>query len=1523
MTQWIITSSALILIIILLRRVLRGRISLRLQYALWGIVLLRLLMPFSLFESGLSLMNAVEELDSIEIAQTVEEISGPVAGLEDIEFEPDVTVIPTTASDIIIPSSTGTVSGYYPGDSDHSFPTTIMTGTTEKEFQQLEKAIKTRDVLIPLWLTGAAVMLCVFIASNLRFARILKSSRRELDMPGSIIPVYVSGKLDTPCLFGFFRPAIYLTPGCESDLGTMRHVLAHETTHYRHGDNIWAALRCLCLALHWYNPLVWWAAVLSKRDAELACDEGAIKRLGENERAPYGRTLIGLTCRRGDLAALALTATTMTGSGKSIKERISLIAKKPHMAVYTLVAVLLIAGVAALCTFSGANSGFTDREARKDARALAEGVAHVNYLEIDGRGEVSRYEGDFVEAGEVRQQHVEVSFTLKNSAQTIVVLYNMLDEKGQEYEEPFSAETFVSPTHTQIVPTDENGIQSVQLWKSGYENPVLPEEYAQEMIKYIPHFHFGERYTSGKPEGEGLNDHGFTVFLSDGSSVSFGTDYIEWSGYYYEVICPSYEPWFEEILNEAFFSRELALAGYMKEGVAISEEMLEFNDAILSYAVSIVQEDMKSIPLTFGSDTVIKEARIDSIEPMHSGVAGLERAVEVYRMDWSILIDAAPQEILQEHIYMVISCDNINGIDVWNPLGALSENELQKYSAADYIQRYGNIYTAAAAEMYNEFISGNTDAALPIAMVTGNASIGCYLHPRFSRTWTDYGWLMADGANLAYVINEDYVKNNIPTETYHPDIGIYAGYGTIEPLRVYDENMESVFDNSAICGIMALHWLEPGTYYCVFGVNGPPGRYIAEENAYEQDTYEAVFRLTVSEKQQGITPGSSGKYSEMNYYGAAGSQIAFRDATTIDAVLKLLGSAVELGYIGECVFDELIVLSGEGGSAAFCLAGDGCSTIYSDGKCWDIGRENMAALRNIISSGERYFYHSGSSEELVKTYAGQVYRQEMFSVPSGDDKAITDYRVINCQVAAESYDGKYVVGLMEYAFSPEFPELAHWWAGNTGQGEGEYEDMLVRTAMFTLRQNGKGIWECIEMGTGGYCAEYITHQNTLEQTWTGKAEEALELLQSTDAMAFHLVTTSSSAYDSNRHMEQREKYWYTDSDEQGIYQDWLISMDGKLAYREIKRNHQTMSDSGVWRDSESVYEIMNPGRFENLSERELYGIEFGEAYVTVSYVKPGNDMEFDCIRFRFDLEGNFCACLTEHIDYSTGEKGETCAEKAVTTECSFISFDRGEIELVIKNRGETPREQVYLTGSYEELVTDYMENSLRRNVLAYPMGGLIKMTDYKPIEYGVDALSLDGRSFVARAVYATKPEDPALARDMIAGNAYMGSGEYQGWIITTQYLTFTRLIDGAWAMVESNTGGVEWGYYSYGLTDAEIVEKLSTAIEEKDDSAFLRLLPLARVSLVAGSDFMMGFMDMLTDSAVSDYTTNDDQLIRDLYVMRGSLISDGALSEHYADTLLLQHEADSLSFARALSMLGAEEREDIEMLLRFAMGNYE
>lgn len=327
MINWIATSSALILVVIMLRYLLRGRISLRLQYALWLIVLVRLLLPLEIGSSEFALSNAVEQVPAVREFTALQQFTS-------IEREENGTVVGYTAS----------------GNAES--PVHIADNKTDREFARMETALKFRNLAAVVWKAGAAVLLAVLLAVNLSLSRRLRKNRTELKQL-ELLTVYITDQVETPCLFGLFGPAIYVTPEAAADETVLRHTIEHELTHYRHGDHIWALLRCLALAVHWYNPLVWWAAKLSRDDGELACDESTLLRLGENESAQYGRTLIGMTCK--GRSQLLTTATTMTGSQNTLKERISLIAKKPRMAIYTLITVVLIAAVTVVFTFTGSS----------------------------------------------------------------------------------------------------------------------------------------------------------------------------------------------------------------------------------------------------------------------------------------------------------------------------------------------------------------------------------------------------------------------------------------------------------------------------------------------------------------------------------------------------------------------------------------------------------------------------------------------------------------------------------------------------------------------------------------------------------------------------------------------------------------------------------------------------------------------------------------------------------------------------------------------------------------------------------------------------------------------------------------------------------------------------------------------------------------------------------------------------------------------------------------------------------------
>ncbi|WP_297294261.1 M56 family metallopeptidase [uncultured Oscillibacter sp.] len=343
MKEILLTSSALILALLALRRLFRKVLSRRAQYALWGLVLLRLLVPASLPAAEFSLLTAAEpvvsglEGQALYLSPSRVTLTAPEGPLPSYRSEEDPKIV-------LGPPSENSVYSY----------TNSQQVVHEVEYA---RQIVLADQLPPIWHGGMAAMACWLVLSNLLFWRKLRRARRPYPVEGSPRRVYlVEEGLPSPCLFGLFRPAIYLTPAALQSPDRLRHVLAHEETHARHLDPLWSLLRAVCLTVYWFDPLVWWAALASRTDCELACDEGALRRLGEAERVPYGRTLLSLIPVRKAPANPLLSATTMTAGKRQLKDRITRVAENPVYLGRALFAAVALAALVCAVTFTGAKT---------------------------------------------------------------------------------------------------------------------------------------------------------------------------------------------------------------------------------------------------------------------------------------------------------------------------------------------------------------------------------------------------------------------------------------------------------------------------------------------------------------------------------------------------------------------------------------------------------------------------------------------------------------------------------------------------------------------------------------------------------------------------------------------------------------------------------------------------------------------------------------------------------------------------------------------------------------------------------------------------------------------------------------------------------------------------------------------------------------------------------------------------------------------------------------------------------------
>ena len=378
MKEWVLTSTFLIVVVLCLRAILGKHIDARLKYAVWAVVLVRLLVPMQLFTLPLTgaqitqtVWPQVEQSAPMNVTTAADSKPGTESRLEPsrIPNDPPSRVDITGDADIVIPENSA------------------ITG--------LDIMKHLPQVLNVIWFGGAIVLALAFFVSNLHFAFRLRQKRVLLEMGDFPLRVYAFADLPSPCLFGLFHPAVYVMPEVSADSAVLHHVLAHELTHYRHLDHIWNLLRCAALCAHWWNPLVWLAAHLSRQDGEVACDAGALKRLGTGERAAYGNTLLMVSTAKARPSGLLHCSTGMSGGKKSLHERIRYIAGASKQLVGAVIAVVLILALACACSFGQASAGTEPLDSKEPTPTETQQLQNERQDSTDGpQGDVLPYTPD-------------------------------------------------------------------------------------------------------------------------------------------------------------------------------------------------------------------------------------------------------------------------------------------------------------------------------------------------------------------------------------------------------------------------------------------------------------------------------------------------------------------------------------------------------------------------------------------------------------------------------------------------------------------------------------------------------------------------------------------------------------------------------------------------------------------------------------------------------------------------------------------------------------------------------------------------------------------------------------------------------------------------------------------------------------------------------------------------------------------------------------------------------------------------
>ena len=148
---------------------------------------------------------------------------------------------------------------------------------------------------------------------------------------------------------GVFKP--YIALPLTASPADAPQMLLHEICHYQGRDHLWAVLRLLCCAVHWFNPLVWLAAAMSRTDMELRCDERVTKNQTPEERKAYAGVLVLAAARRNS-PGTPILATGMTMTGKKLKNRVLSIVGENRVIKGLAAAFAVTAAALLVCAFA-------------------------------------------------------------------------------------------------------------------------------------------------------------------------------------------------------------------------------------------------------------------------------------------------------------------------------------------------------------------------------------------------------------------------------------------------------------------------------------------------------------------------------------------------------------------------------------------------------------------------------------------------------------------------------------------------------------------------------------------------------------------------------------------------------------------------------------------------------------------------------------------------------------------------------------------------------------------------------------------------------------------------------------------------------------------------------------------------------------------------------------------------------------------------------------------------------------------
>ncbi|MGE8082013.1 M56 family metallopeptidase [Peribacillus loiseleuriae] len=324
--QTSIMASILVGLILCVKVLLRSKLTPRWHYLLWMILIVRLIFPWSPFNSY-SIYSFLENGDNDTVS---------------VQSQPVIPSQNNRNHELSSPSTREIKEG------NLNEVSTLQTSSDSKEVnvvhldKEQEESISLYNIAYFIWLTGVIISTFITYAlnrnlhryiqkqpviSDQRIIRFLEDCKKVMSVKQNI-PLLLSGEIASPTVLGFIRPKILLSSEYMHQLNDeqLRHIFYHELAHIKRRDVCINWIMHFLLILNWFNPILWWAYFCMREDQELACDAYALTFMGEDEKISYGNTIISLLERYSNHYQGPSLA-NLSRNKRTIKRRIILIKK--------------------------------------------------------------------------------------------------------------------------------------------------------------------------------------------------------------------------------------------------------------------------------------------------------------------------------------------------------------------------------------------------------------------------------------------------------------------------------------------------------------------------------------------------------------------------------------------------------------------------------------------------------------------------------------------------------------------------------------------------------------------------------------------------------------------------------------------------------------------------------------------------------------------------------------------------------------------------------------------------------------------------------------------------------------------------------------------------------------------------------------------------------------------------------------------------------------------------------------------